>query len=85
QTQDNDTTDSKKALLGIQILISRVAGTLLLILSGLTAVIVIFAPAVIAVFAVGYLHEPSKFATAVELLRITFPYLLFIAMTAFAS
>ncbi|MFO1365754.1 MAG: hypothetical protein U1E98_05645 [Moraxella osloensis] len=40
-------TDSKKALLGIQILISRVAGTLLLILSGLTAVIVIFAPAVI--------------------------------------
>ena len=85
QAQNNDMTDSKKALLGIQILISRVAGTLLLILSGLTAVIVIFAPAVIAVFAVGYLHEPSKFTTAVELLRITFPYLLFIAMTAFAS
>lgn len=85
QAQHNDMTDSKKALLGIQILISRVAGTLLLILSGLTAVIVIFAPAVIAVFAVGYLHEPSKFTTAVELLRITFPYLLFIAMTAFAS
>lgn len=85
QHQNQTAIDSKAALLGIQILISRVAGTLLLILSGLTAVMVIFAPAVISVFAVGYLHEPSKFATAVELLRITFPYLLFIAMTAFAS
>ncbi|MFW2178404.1 MULTISPECIES: murein biosynthesis integral membrane protein MurJ [unclassified Moraxella] len=69
----------------IQILVSRVAGALLLIVSALTALMVVFAPWVIGAFAVGYVHEPTKFATAVTLLRITFPYLLFIAMTAFAS
>lgn len=85
QHQAQTTADSKTALLGIQILVSRVAGTLLLILSGLTALMIVFAPWVISVFAVGYLHEPSKFATAVDLLRIIFPYLLFIGMTAFVS
>ena len=76
---------SDSNLVALQILISRAAGALLLILSGLTALVVVFAPWVITVFAVGYVHEPDKFNTAVELLRITFPYLLFIAMTAFVS
>ena len=83
--QQDQQHHNQSGLQDVQLLISRMAGTLLLILSGLTAVMVIFAPWVISVFAVGYLHEPSKFATAVELLQITFPYLLFIAMTAFAS
>ena len=69
----------------IQILISRVAGTLLLLVSAFTALIMVLAPYVMGVFAVGYLNEPEKFATATTLLRVTFPYLLFISMTAFAS
>lgn len=69
----------------LRILISRVAGLLLLITSALTVIIMVSAPMIISVFAVGFLHDPAKFATAVALLRITFPYLLFISMTAFAS
>lgn len=78
-------TDTEQNLADTRLLISQMAGVLLLILSALTAIVIVLAPLVISVFAVGFLHEPAKFATAVELLRITFPYLLFISMTAFAS
>lgn len=75
----------QRPLADIRLLISQMAGVLLLILSALTAVVIALAPFVISLFAVGFIHEPAKFGTAVELLRITFPYLLFISMTAFAS
>lgn len=74
-----------RPLADTRLLISQMAGVLLLILSALTAVVIVLAPFVISLFAVGFIHEPAKFATAVQLLRITFPYLLFISMTAFAS
>lgn len=74
-----------RPLADTRLLISQIAGVLLLILSALTAVVIALAPFVISLFAVGFIHEPAKFATAVQLLRITFPYLLFISMTAFAS
>lgn len=69
----------------VQILISRTSGALLMILSLLTVVVILAAPWVIALFAPGFADEPEKFATASELLRLTFPYLLFISMTAFAG
>ena len=42
----------------------------------------IFMPAVMAVIAPGFGEDPAKFGLAVELARITFPYLLFIALVA---
>jgi len=42
----------------------------------------IFMPAVMEVIAPGFSEDPGKFALAVELARITFPYLLFIALVA---
>ncbi|HVH77004.1 MAG TPA: murein biosynthesis integral membrane protein MurJ [Stellaceae bacterium] len=42
----------------------------------------IFMPAVMRVMAPGFAEVPGKFALAVELGRITFPYLLFIALVA---
>jgi putative peptidoglycan lipid II flippase len=42
----------------------------------------IFMPAVMAVIAPGFAEDPAKFSLAVELARITFPYLLFIALVA---
>ncbi len=42
----------------------------------------IFMPAVMRVIAPGFGHDPAKFALAVALARITFPYLLFIALVA---
>jgi len=46
----------------------------------LLAVALLFTPAVIAVLAPGFSKEPSQFALAVELTRITFPYLLLVSM-----
>lgn len=73
----------KKTLEQVQILISRVSGVLSLILLTLTVVVIALAPWVIQLFAPGFVDEPTKFQTATELLRLTFPYLFFISMTAF--
>ncbi len=69
----------------VQILVSRTSGALLLILSMLTVVVMIAAPWVITLFAPGFLDDDEKFTIASDLLRLTFPYLLFISMTAFAG
>ncbi len=69
----------------VQVLISRVFGVLLTILSVMTLFAVVAAPALIWLFAPGFADDPIKFDTAVELLRLTFPYLLFMSLTAFAS
>src|SRR6266478_3737474 len=42
----------------------------------------IFMPAVMEVIAPGFSEDPEKFGLAVDLARITFPYLLFIALVA---
>ena len=46
----------------------------------LLAVALVFTPAVIAVLAPGFSQDPGRFALAVELTRITFPYLLLITL-----
>lgn len=66
-------------------LIDRVAGLLSLALAAVTALGVIAAPAILYVTAPGFTSDPDKFALTVELLRIAFPYILFIALTAFAG
>lgn len=66
-------------------LVARVMGTLGGILSLITALGMLAAPLLVMVFAPGFVGEGEKFALTVELLRITFPYLLFIALTALAG
>lgn len=74
-----------KAHAEVQILISRVFGGLLLIMSLLTAVAMVAAPAILYVYAGGFSDDPEKFSQLVDLFRLTFPYLLFMSLTAFAS
>ncbi len=71
----------KYSLDEVRILISRVCGALLLILMTLTVAVIALAPYVVAVFAPGFDGEKASLASV--LLRLTFPYLLFISMTAF--
>lgn len=73
----------KRTLNEVQLLISRVAGVLSLVLLVLTVVVITFAPLVVRIFAPGFVGDEIKFSAATELLRLTFPYLLFISMTAF--
>jgi len=68
-------------------LIDRTAGTLGIVLFIFTAVGVLAAPALIAVFAPGFLGDTDngRYDLAVGMLRLTFPYLLFISLTALAG
>ena len=65
--------------------INRAAGTLILVLTGVTVVGIAAAPAFILLFAPGFHGEDGRFELAVDLLRITFPYLMLISLTALAG
>lgn len=69
----------------IQILISRVFGCLLVVMTTLTLVCMVIAPAILYLYAPGFHDDPVKFALSVDLFRLTIPYLLFMSLTAFAS
>jgi len=69
----------------VQRLIDHVAGVLGGILFVVTVIGVIAAPILVALFAPGFLDEPDRYALTVEMLRITFPYLMFISLTALAA
>jgi putative peptidoglycan lipid II flippase len=66
-------------------LVDRVAGTLGGILLLVTAIGVIGAPILIFLFSSGFSGQEGKFALAVDMLRLTFPYIFFISLTAFAG
>ena len=69
----------------VQILISRVFGCLMTVMSLLTFVAMVAAPAVLYIYAPGFHNDPEKFDLAVDMFRLTIPYLLFMSLTAFAS
>ena len=68
-------------------LVDRTTGTLGLVLLLISAAGVLAAELVISVFAPGYVYngEEDKFLLAVEMLRLTFPYLFLISMTALSG
>jgi putative peptidoglycan lipid II flippase len=65
--------------------VDAVAGTLGLILFLITLIGVIAAPLLVAVVAPGFIGEDGRFDLATAMLRFTFPYLLFVSLTAFAG
>jgi len=66
-------------------LVDHVSAVLTLALVVVTLIGVLAAPVIIAISAPGFASTPEKFALTVDLLRIVFPYILFIALTAFAG
>ena len=65
--------------------VDAVAGTLGLVLFGITAIGVIAAPLLVLVVAPGFIGEDGRFDLATAMLRFTFPYLFFVSLTAFAG
>jgi putative peptidoglycan lipid II flippase len=66
-------------------LIAGVSGTLGLVLVVVTAIGVVAAPVMIMVFAPGFHGEGDRYDLAVQMLRFTFPYILFISLTGLAG
>ena len=63
-------------------LVSRVGGTLAAVLMIVTALGLLFAPQIADVFAP---HDPLKFGLLTDLIRLTFPFLMFVSLTALAA
>ncbi len=66
-------------------LANSLAALMTLWLSGLVILGIIFMPQLLFVLAPGFVGEEVRFPLAVELTRITFPYLLFICLAALVS
>lgn len=66
-------------------LVDHVTSLLALVLFVVTVIGVVAAPLIIYVSAPGFSAVPDKFDLTVQLLRITFPYILFISLTSLAG
>ena len=66
-------------------LVARVAGTLGVALFAVSAIGVVAAPVLVFVFAPGFSADNGRFALTAEMLRFTFPYVLFVSLTALAG
>jgi len=66
-------------------LADHTAGTLFLVLMSITVIGILLSPWIIRLFAPGFDPDSQRYLLAVDMLRITFPYLLFISMTALAA
>jgi putative peptidoglycan lipid II flippase len=61
---------------------ARIAGTLGGVLLAVTIIGQLASPLLVALFAPGFLDEPIRYGLARDMLRLTFPYLFFISLTA---
>lgn len=66
-------------------LVAAVTGALLAVLLVVTALGIWGAGWIVAFFAPGFVNQPAQYELASQLLRITFPYLFFISLTALAG
>jgi putative peptidoglycan lipid II flippase len=66
-------------------LVGGVTGTLGVVLFVFSVIGVLAAPVLIYLFAPGFRSDGDRFDQAVEMLRFTFPYLMFISLTALGS
>lgn len=69
----------------VQQFINAMAGSLGFVLLCVTTAGIIFAPVIVRIFAPGFDTAGPRFDLAVTMLRITFPYLMLISLTAFAG
>lgn len=75
----------KKSHDEVRELVDSVAGTQATVLFAITVLGVVAAPAVIWILGPGFRNDQTQFGMAVDMLRWTFPYLLFISLTALGS
>ena len=71
----------------VQLVINHIATKLLSVLMIITLIAVIVAPLIILIFAWGFYFksDPTQFNLSSDMLRITFPYLLLISLTALSG
>lgn len=76
---------NQKGFAATKDLVDHVASTLAFALFIVTVIGIVAAPLIIYVSAPGFSANPDKFQLTVDLLRVTFPYILFISLVAFSG
>jgi putative peptidoglycan lipid II flippase len=66
-------------------LLDAVAGSLAAVLALITAIAMLASPWLVWLFAPGFGRDPEKLALTADMLRLTFPYLMLISLTAFSG
>ncbi|KTC99520.1 murein biosynthesis integral membrane protein MurJ [Legionella erythra] len=75
----------KRPVNDVRLFIARITGHLSLVLSIITVIGVLAAPVIIFIFAPGFGEGSTRTLLATEMLRLTFPYLMLISLTAMAG
>lgn len=75
-------TRSRAALVELA---ANVSGTFVVVLLVVSTLGVALAPLLVMLFAPGFTDDPSRYELAVRMLRITFPYLFFVCLLAYAG
>lgn len=76
---------TKRDTASVKHLVDHVAGHLGGVLLLVTVIGIVIAPLLVLIFAPGFLQDKEKYDLTIAMLQITCPYLLFIALTAFAG
>jgi putative peptidoglycan lipid II flippase len=76
---------TKRSFGELRLFVDHVSGTLAGVLLAITMLGVLTAPFVVTIFAPGFWGDAGKLQLTAEMLRLTFPYLLFISLTAFTG
>jgi putative peptidoglycan lipid II flippase len=76
---------SKQGLEATRLLVDHTATLLAIILFVVSAIGMLAAPAIVYASAYGFVNDPQKFAVTTTLLKICFPYILFISLTALSA
>lgn len=66
----------------VRVFIARVMGYLSVVLSFITVIGIIAAPVIVMLFAPGFSHDGTRALLTTEMLRITFPFLMLVSLTA---
>jgi len=69
----------------IQLFLNRMAGLMITVLFAITVIAILITPIIVWIFVPGFIHDTSRYELAATMLRITFPYILFISLTAYVS
>lgn len=76
---------AQRSISEVRIFIARIAGYLSVVLSVVTIIGLVAAPFIIFIFAPGFGEHSTRTLLATEMLRVTFPYLMLVSLTAMAG
>lgn len=69
----------------VRLFLDQMAGLMLTVLFIFTIIAIVITPWLVYIFAPGYIHDPGRLELTAVMLRITFPYILFISLAAYVG